>query len=270
MKFDVMNFSYGDRAVEVMFDDDRNPWWIANYVCKVIGLDNVGRAIDRLDDDEKLTRKIFRSGQRREMWTINESGLYSLILRSNKPEAKRFKRWITHVVLPAIRRSGQYKHDSATRSDAAIDQNTIPLHPPKKGFYFIQKEFYGLIRLGKNMGMSGNVLQSWAREMVHDYYGIDLSSLAFEHENQPKVAGVSEAVKEFAADRLCFDSQMSIHTVDLWDGFNSWCKVNGYAPVPCTKGRFYRFIHILFPSVVRRQLGEKRLVYFCGIGWQEH
>jgi prophage antirepressor-like protein len=66
-----------------------------------------------LDNDEKLIYKLHISGQQRESWIINESGLYSLVLTSTKPEAKAFKRWLTHEVLPAIRRTGKFTNEQA-------------------------------------------------------------------------------------------------------------------------------------------------------------
>lgn len=87
------------------------PWFVAVDVCRALGLDNTGKAVSRLDDDE-LTRIEFQSGgQMREAYAVNESGLYALVLGSRKPEAKAFKRWVTHEVLPAIRRTGRYQAD---------------------------------------------------------------------------------------------------------------------------------------------------------------
>ena len=82
--------------------------FIAKDVCSALGLSDTGKALAKLEDDEKLTRKIFWSGQHRKFWLVNESGLYSLIIRSNKPEAKKFKRWVTSEVLPSIRKTGMY------------------------------------------------------------------------------------------------------------------------------------------------------------------
>ena len=83
-------------------------WWIAKDVCAVLEISDTSQAVDSLDEDEKLLRTIYASGQNRAMWCINESGLYSLILRSRKPQAKKFKKWITSEVLPAIRKTGSY------------------------------------------------------------------------------------------------------------------------------------------------------------------
>ncbi|MEA3452450.1 MAG: Bro-N domain-containing protein [Bacteroidota bacterium] len=87
---------------------DGSIWFVAKDVCDALGYTNVDSAVRKLDDDEKLNRKIYASGQNREMTTINESGLYTLILRSNKPDAKKFRRWVTGDVLPALRKYGTY------------------------------------------------------------------------------------------------------------------------------------------------------------------
>ena len=103
---------------------DGKPWFVAKDVCGALGLSDVSKAVERLDDDEKLTRKLFVSGQNRDMWLVNESGMYALILRSNKPEAKRFKRWVTHEVLPAIRKHGGYLTPKMVE-EALLNPDTI-------------------------------------------------------------------------------------------------------------------------------------------------
>lgn len=85
------------------------PWFVAADVCRALGLDSTGKALTRLDDDEKGVNSIHTLGGSQMMTIINESGLYALVLCSRKPEAKAFKRWVTHEVLPAIRRTGRYQ-----------------------------------------------------------------------------------------------------------------------------------------------------------------
>lgn len=84
------------------------PWLVAKDVCDILGLQHITNALNGLDEDEKLTVKFLQSGQMRKMWVINESGFFALILRSNKPEAKTFRKWVTSEVLPAIRKKGYY------------------------------------------------------------------------------------------------------------------------------------------------------------------
>lgn len=89
------------------------PWFVAADVCRALGLGNSSMAVSKLDDDEKMTLSLTdsHSNQRggAQMATIiNEPGLYALVLSSRKPEAKAFKRWITHEVIPSIRKTGGY------------------------------------------------------------------------------------------------------------------------------------------------------------------
>ena len=85
---------------------DNAPWFVANDVCSAIDVDRT--AIRRLDDDEKGVHLTHTLGGDQKISIINEYGLYSLILSSRKPEAKAFKRWITHEVIPSIRKHGAY------------------------------------------------------------------------------------------------------------------------------------------------------------------
>lgn len=87
---------------------DGEPWFAAKDLCNILGLSDVSMTVKRLDKDEKLTQTVFVSGQGREMWFINESGLYALIFQSRKPEAKAFRKWVTKEVLPNIRKHGFY------------------------------------------------------------------------------------------------------------------------------------------------------------------
>ena len=84
---------------------NNEPWFVAKDVCDALDLTNPSMAVGTLDDDERSKLNLGRQGETN---IVNESGLYSLILGSRKPSAKRFKRWVTHEVLPAIRKHGAY------------------------------------------------------------------------------------------------------------------------------------------------------------------
>ena len=84
------------------------PHWIAKDVCEVLDYNNVGMAVYRLDDDEKGVSIVYTLGGNQKMIVINESGLWSLIMTSRKPEAKPFQKWVTSEVLPTIRKTGGY------------------------------------------------------------------------------------------------------------------------------------------------------------------
>lgn len=91
---------------------DGEPWFVARDVCEALGLENVTKALSPLDDDEKITLTNSegnpRAGIPLMLSLVSEPGLYSLVLRSRKQEAKEFKRWVTHDILPSIRKTGIY------------------------------------------------------------------------------------------------------------------------------------------------------------------
>ena len=84
------------------------PWFVAKDVCDILALGNPRSSIALLDEDERGVHSMDTPSGKQEMGIISEAGLYSLILRSRKPEAKAFKRWVTHEVLPSIRKTGAY------------------------------------------------------------------------------------------------------------------------------------------------------------------
>lgn len=101
---DITYFNYHGsdiRTVEI----NNEFWWVLKDVCDVLELSNPRSVAERLDEDERRKLDLPRQG---ETWFVSESGLYSVILRSDKPEAKPFRRWITHEVLPSIRKFGGY------------------------------------------------------------------------------------------------------------------------------------------------------------------
>lgn len=92
-----------------IIEKDNSVWFVGKDIAETLGYSNPPKAIrDHVDEDDKLTERIVLSGQNREVIIINESGLYSLVLSSKLPTAKKFKRWITKEVIPSIRKHGMY------------------------------------------------------------------------------------------------------------------------------------------------------------------
>ncbi|OUP02643.1 hypothetical protein B5F36_10460 [Anaerofilum sp. An201] len=104
---DLQIFIYGGEQLRTIQQPD-GLWWVLRDVCRVLGLSTPARVAERLDDDEKGVSLIHTPGGDQKVTIINEPGLYAVILRSDKPQAKAFKRWVTHEVLPSIRRTGAY------------------------------------------------------------------------------------------------------------------------------------------------------------------
>lgn len=101
-------FHYQDNQVRTI-DRDGQPWFVLKDVCEVLGLGSPHKVAERLDEDERNQIPVIDSiGRKQEMSVISESGLYNVILRSDKPEAKPFRRWVTGEVIPSIRKHGVY------------------------------------------------------------------------------------------------------------------------------------------------------------------
>jgi len=105
-------------------EKDGQPWFIAKDVCECLEIKNSRDAVSRLDEDEKDVVLTDTPGGNQKLQVVNEYGLYTLILSSRKPEAKKFKRWITHEVIPSIRKHGAYMTDEVIEK-VLTDPDTI-------------------------------------------------------------------------------------------------------------------------------------------------
>lgn len=149
----VFNFT-GNKSVRVIAGEpDGAPWWVAKDVANILGFRDAFNAIRLLDDDEKDTQKVSTLGGAQEMAVINESGLYALIFKSNKPEAKKFRKWVTSEVLPEIRRTGLYvanKTIAALQCEVkALEAGNIQLKQENAELQAQVSEMYPLKVLGE-------------------------------------------------------------------------------------------------------------------------
>lgn len=122
MNNEMQRFDFKGAALRTLTDEAGEPWFVAKDVCDILELTNPAVALQSLDDDEKtnLSNSYVWSEPGRRPLIISEPGLYRLVMRSRKPEAKEFQRWVTHEVLPQIRRTGGY-----IPTDAGDDDMTI-------------------------------------------------------------------------------------------------------------------------------------------------
>lgn len=105
---DVMElFNYENQPIRSI-EKDGEPWFVAKDVCDILELDNNRQAISGLDEEDLASRTVTSGGQNREMKLVNEPGLYQLVLKSRTPAARAFKKWITHELLPTLRKQGSY------------------------------------------------------------------------------------------------------------------------------------------------------------------
>ena len=116
-KFESFPFSVIER--------DGEPWFVAKEVCAILEHTNHVRAIQKLEEDEKGVTKVYSLGGEQDTLIISESGLYTLIIRSNKPNAKKFRKWVTSEVLPSIRKNGKYELGLASNELATAREEEL-------------------------------------------------------------------------------------------------------------------------------------------------
>ncbi|MEZ5846492.1 MAG: Bro-N domain-containing protein [Geminicoccaceae bacterium] len=153
----LIPFDFEGNGVRIIQRDD-NPWFVGKDVCEALEIRNHNDALKRLDDDEKQGVAITDPlGGRQTALAINESGLYSLILTSRKDAAKRFKKWVTSVVLPTIRHTGSYN-----RRPAPVDTAELA------------KVARDLRTAGEAMGFQGDALANFVAANIKSQTGVEL------------------------------------------------------------------------------------------------
>lgn len=160
---------------------DGEPWFVAADVCRALGLNNTAMALERLDEDEKGVSSIHTLGGEQQMTIVSESGLYSLILGSRKPEAKRFKRWVTGEVLPSIRKTGAYIGPDA--QIAAGQQQTLFLSHAADIMVAADRAFRSAMRAGRSAGLSHAQAIRQANRITVQKTGVDMLEELNAHEH---------------------------------------------------------------------------------------
>ena len=191
---DVRSLTFDDNEVRMVIIDGE-PWWVLKDVCAALDIENPTNVANRLDADEKdiikTTSDVVLEIPRRGLIIINESGLYNVILRSDKTKTKAFKRWITHDVLPSIRKHGIYATDDllsdpdllitalqrlkAEREKSAALKDTVDFQSQQISEMTAKSSYYDLIlstadafsatAIAKDFGKSA----MWLNNLLHEY-----------------------------------------------------------------------------------------------------
>lgn len=191
MNSEVMIFNNRDFGEMRTIEINQETWFIGKDVADILGYANTKDALTRhVDEEDKLRSGITTSGQTREMVLINESGLFSLILSSKLPSAKKFKRWMTNEVLPSIRKHGLYATDELLSNpdlfisvlqdlkferekrknlelENAQNKQIINELQPKASYYDLilqNRSLVPITQIAKDYGLSGRALNA----MLHD------------------------------------------------------------------------------------------------------
>lgn len=146
-------FEYKGKQVRTI-QKDGETWWVLKDVCGILGISKYRDTASRLDEDERGSVRVDTPGGEQEMTVVNESGLYNVILRSDKPEAKPFRKWVTAEVLPSIRKTGGYgRQDAAllklTEHVGKLTEMVVGLYEDKR------KEERTVSRAAKQLALDG-------------------------------------------------------------------------------------------------------------------
>ena len=201
------------------------PWFVAKDVCEVLELSDVSMSVAKLDDDEKLVQKLFVSGQNRDMIIVNESGLYTLIMRSNKPEARSFRKWVTSEVLPSIRATGQYTMPQLVENQLAAMEKML-VDNASRGEEIIKE-----LAVMKDQFETMDVLQrDQLFEIQQEIDGLkgvkevvsDLNAARKEVKEKDRYFQLDEDIATFFKNHIATDvlPMTCTKVIDLWDLFH--------------------------------------------------
>lgn len=171
-------FDFEGRALRVVTDAAGHPWFHAGDVCAALELGNPWDAVARHVDQDDLGKHevVDTLGRTQQANYVNESGLYALIFGSTKEAAKRFKRWVTSEVLPALRRTGSYTVPGVAPTDAVAD---LPPGPAHRADYVVSatRGFTALIRAGRSLGLGQRAAARRANAATQALTGVNLAEL---------------------------------------------------------------------------------------------
>ena len=199
-------FTFEGNVVRTQADITGNPWWVAKDVCDVLGIKNNRDAIAKLDDDQKAS--VLLDGS--EFGTINESGLYTLILRSNKESAKKFRRWVTSEVLPTIRKTGQF---------------SIGVNEKARIYPTAEPVFKALTSVAEMFGLEKNQALLYANKATRRETGVDFQSILqieMKNPDQERSFTPTELGQRFGLSAVKFNKELERLGFQEKKN-NSWC-----------------------------------------------
>lgn len=207
---------------------ENEPWFVAKDVCNVLEHSDASMALRGLDDDEKGTRKVWTLGGEQEMNVISESGLYTLIIRSNKPQSKPFRKWVTSEVLPTIRKTGSYTAPKKRTSLWPDSGNALAMAKTREGELMARELTLG-VKVARAVGLHGRrqILEHAAALVGErtgsnplDYFGVKLD------EHCPKKTDNNESIKRFVESECSFNREIGdgnrVRIKTVYDRFTAW------------------------------------------------
>jgi prophage antirepressor-like protein len=208
------------------------PWFVARDVCDYLEFVNIPQALQRLDDDEResffgnLPGRLSENDSRvkyGEVNLVNESGLYHLIFRSDKPKAKDFRRWITYEVLPAIRKTGSYSLPSVNKIPS-IEQDLDSINLPKP----LIEQFENFVRLELISGRTKKAAHRLTTERLSPVYGCDIDGVRGNGPILIEKMLNDPIVGRFVQEQCYLSHLASVSTIRFREHFIAWRINNGF------------------------------------------
>jgi len=255
----VVPFQFEQQEVRVIQDENGEPWFVAKDVCAVLEISDHIQAVERLDEDERGRCKTPTPSGTQEMLAISESGLYTLIIRSNKPQAKPFRRWVTHEVLPSIRKTGAYTMEPSRPS---------VWEPAVEDLGAIGKD----LRIGIRLQMA-DIAMRFAKMDPADrpLFMAAFAALCKESGKKETAAPADGgAVARFVAECCDVDPDLCVHPPTLYSAYLNWCTTVG-DDRPLGRTTFYDRVRDVVPGIryvrARAEAGVRSTtMHFAGLG----
>jgi len=218
-------FNYNESPVR-LFEKNGEMWWVLKDICQILDIQNPSVAIERLDDDERAK---FNLGRQGEAWAVNESGLYNLILRSDKPEAKPFRRWVTHEVLPSIRKKGSYKgsftqgtlphiDDEVIEAEVFFDKNGLEVpHPSQHRYKLPETISHAWIR---------TIVDLYGKKVAGNYFaphlGVAQEALPLSVMANMALRDITPEMVDFIEECIIKDKKESVAVSTVYEVYMQW------------------------------------------------
>ncbi|MBD3762438.1 MAG: hypothetical protein IE929_16970 [Rhizorhabdus sp.] len=230
----MLSFSFEGTQLRA-FEEGEESWFVAQDVCSLLGIVNVSDALLKLDDDEKGLVTSDTLGGRQQLLIVSESGLYVLIFRSRKQEAKRIRKWVTQEVLPTIRKTGRYElaaNDADEGSKGVISSDTLGLDSPDDIERMRVK--IALIREARHAYGPKSARGLWEAIGLPDVQRIDLGVGTLTADD------LDPTVRDWIEARCSLDPSCRTKSTALYNDYRDWCKER--EEMPLAQQAFGRFL----------------------------
>lgn len=240
----LQSFAFDDTLFRGYLDEHGEPWFVGKDVCRALGIVDHHQALEVLDEDERGRWITPTPSGNQEMKTISESGLYVLIFRSRKDEARRFRKWVTSEVLPALRKSGAYAMPGRVALPAC-ELSAAALRLPARQKVLLMNN---ATQIAKGQNRLEDVREIWAE--LCNLVAVDASEVA------RQAASLAEESVRVFVEQCCVPSDTPNRRVQasvFYGAYVTWCGTVSPEYVPVSKDKFLKLLPAFAPEArIRR------------------